>query len=130
MSKLIPIGTVWDNGKFEDMPDTEDYFTFKSDDRKVINPGGELPLKKKEAATLSRFMPLTMTCMGTRKTFIPPPKGASSNKAICKTGRPKDRDGSDNANGVVMLLEFETSDSMTAEMLPGIRKLNWYVLSI
>ncbi|MAQ89478.1 MAG: hypothetical protein CMM03_06445 [Rhodopirellula sp.] len=108
LSKLIPIGTVWDNGKFEDMPDDpgEDYFTFKSDDRKVINPGTELPLKGKKAATLSRFMPLTMTCLGTRKTFIPPPKGTSSNKAICKTGRSKDRDGSDNANSVVMLLEF------------------------
>ena len=108
LSKLIPIGTVWDNGKFEDMPDDpgEEYFTFKAEGRQVINPGTTLPFKPRQAEARNRVIPLTFTCLGTRKTFIPAPQGARSNKAICKDGRPKDRDGSDNANSVVMLLQF------------------------
>ena len=108
LSKMIPIGTVWDNGKFEDMPDDpgEDYFSFKADSRQVIDPGSVLPLQQSAFQVRNRKIPLSFTCLGTRKTFIPAPRGAKANKAICKDGRAKDRDGSDNANSVVMLLEF------------------------
>ena len=108
LSKMISLGTVWDNGKFEDMPDDpgEDYFTFKAEARRVINPGAELPLKQTAKDARNRQTPLSFTCLGTRKKFIPAPRRANVNKAICQDSRAKDRDGSDNANSVAMLLEF------------------------
>lgn len=108
LSKMISIGTVWDNGKFEDMPDDpgEDYFTFRAEARKVMNPGTTLPLKQSVKEGLARQTRLHFTCLGTRKKFIPAPRGTNANKTICKDSRAKDRDGSDNANSVVMLLEF------------------------
>ncbi len=108
LSKMISIGTVWDNGKFDDMPDDpgEDYFNFKAEARRVIDPGTELPLEQTAKENRNRHIPLSFTCLGTRKKFIPAPRGANANKAICQDSRAKDRDGSDNANSVAMLLEF------------------------
>ncbi len=108
LSKMIPIGTVWDNGKFEDMPDDpgEEYFTFKAESRQVISPGTQLSLKPNGEITRNRRIPISLTCLGTRKQFIAAPRGAKANRAICEDARAKDRDGSDNANSVVMLLEF------------------------
>lgn len=108
LSKMISIGTVWDNGKFDDMPDDpgEDYFNFKAEARRVIDPGTELPLEQTAKETRNRHVPLSFICLGTRKKFIPAPRGANANKAICQDSRAKDRDGSDNANSVAMLLEF------------------------
>lgn len=102
LSRSIPIGTVWDNGKFEGMPDDpgEAYFTFPAEKRQVIQPGDRLPLKGK------RKVPLSFQCLACRKQFIKPPRGAEKNTLICKEGRSKDRDGSDNANSIVMLLGF------------------------
>ncbi|MDP7205616.1 MAG: MBL fold metallo-hydrolase, partial [Pirellulaceae bacterium] len=102
LSRQIPIGTVWDNGKFEGMPDDpgEAYFNFTSEKRRVINPGDVLPLKS------SRRVPLKVSCLGCRKQFIAPPRRAAGNELICATGQDKDRDGSDNANSVVTLVEL------------------------
>lgn len=102
LSRQIPIGTVWDNGSFEGMPDDpgEAYFNFACEKRRVINPGDLLPLKS------SRRVPLKVSCLGTRKQFIAPSRRAASNETLCADARSKDRDGSDNANSVVTLLEF------------------------
>ncbi|MFP6752512.1 MAG: MBL fold metallo-hydrolase [Pirellulaceae bacterium] len=102
LSRQIPIGTVWDNGKFEGMPDDpgEAYFNFTSEKRRVINPGDVLPLKS------GRRVPLKVSYLGCRKQFIAPPRRAASNELICATGQDKDRDGSDNANSVVTLVEL------------------------
>jgi hypothetical protein len=70
--------------------------------------------------------PLSITCLGTRQKFIDPPRdgakpgkpsdanvgqgsdkaAAAKNDAACALHKPKNRDGSDNANSVVMLLAF------------------------
>jgi hypothetical protein len=102
LATLAPIGVVYDNGVFDGMPDNpgKAYFTFKCEERKVVQPGGAVPLKSAEAA------PIRFTFLGARKQFIDPPKDAKSDPELCKDAREKERDGSDNANSVVMLLQF------------------------
>jgi competence protein ComEC len=103
LATLVPIGAVYDNGEFPGMPDNPGraYWTFKCEARKVVEPGDALPLKSAEGAASPRF-----TFLGARQQFIDPPAGAATNEAICKDAREKDRDGSDNANSIVMLLDF------------------------
>ena len=103
LSQLLPIGTVYDNGIFEGMPDNpgKAYFEFQCDRRVVINPGDKIPLRALESDTR-----LTMRCLAARKTFIEPAANAVENQEICAAQRSKDRDGSDNANSVVLLLSF------------------------
>ena len=102
LSRSIKIGTVWDNGTFPGMPDDpgEAYFNFQSEQRRVIQPGDRLPLAS------SRKVPLSFQCLACRKEFIKPTRRTAKNPVICKDGKSKDRDGSDNANSIVMLLGF------------------------
>ena len=103
LSQLLPIGTVYDNGTFEGMPDNpgKAYFEFRSDRRAVINPGDQIQLRASASAPS-----LALRCLATRKTFVEPDARAAENQQICAAHRPKDRDGSDNANSVVLLLSF------------------------
>lgn len=103
LATMLPIGTVYDNGIFEGMPDNpgKAYFEFKCEHRVVIQPGDRLPLKQPEGTP-----ELSLTCLGTRKQFVAPPDDAADNTAIAGLHRPKPRDGSDNANSVVLLLAF------------------------
>lgn len=103
LAALIPIGTVFDNGVFDQMPDNPGaaYFDFPSKKRAVINPGDVLPLKQNDGKTR-----ISMRCLATRKTFLKPADDAPDNGTNCAAHRPKPRDGSDNANSVVTLVEF------------------------
>lgn len=103
LAKLMPIGIVHDNGEFDGMPDDpgKEYWNFPCMARKRINPGDTLQLKQVEGKTLR------LRCLGTRKTFVDSGDGDQENAAVCGTHRPKDRDGSDNANSVAVLLEYE-----------------------
>ena len=103
LAKLIPIGTVYDNGVFDQMPDNPGaaYFEFPSERRVVINPGDVLPLQQNDGQTQ-----ISMRCLATRKTFLKPANNAPDNVINCAAHRPKSRDGSDNANSVVTLVEF------------------------
>lgn len=105
LSTQIPIHHVHDNGIFKDMPDNpgKAYFNFKSKKRTVINPGDLLGLKQADGSPSIQFR-----CLGTRRQFIEP-KLVGATKAspkIAALHKPKDRDGSDNANSVVMKLSF------------------------
>jgi beta-lactamase superfamily II metal-dependent hydrolase len=101
LATLLPIGTVHDNGRFKDMPDDpgKAYFTFKCKDRKVIRPGDVVPLK--QSATK-----LQLQCLVAQKKFVAAAAGATANAEICADVRSKNRDGSDNANSVVVKLDF------------------------
>ena len=101
LATLLPIGTVYDNGRFEGMPDDpgKAYFTFKCKDRKVIRPGDVLPLKEASAK-------LQLQCLVAQRKFIPVIPGAAANKQLCGEAKSKNRDGSDNANSVVVKLSF------------------------
>lgn len=104
LSTLIGIGHVHDNGKFEGMPDQphKEYWEFKCDERSVINPGDLIELKQAADSP-----PVSLICLGARQKFIDPAEvNARENSDIGKMHRPKDRDGSDNANSVVMVLSF------------------------
>ena len=103
LSALIPIGLVWDNGVFDGMPNHpgKAYFEFPAESRRVIQPGDVLPLKQKEG-----HPSYALRCLAARKTFVRPAENAAENAAICADHRDKDRDGSDNANSIVMLLSY------------------------
>jgi competence protein ComEC len=103
LTTLLPIRNLHDNGQFDEMPDNpgQAYFELKVDNRHVVAPGGTLPLRQKEGAAKLAF-----TFLGGKKTFIDPPATAADNSDLCAAGREKDRDGSDNANSVVMVVDF------------------------
>ena len=105
LSTMLPIRNVYDNGIFANMPDNpgKAYFEFRADKRHVINPGDEIPLREVAVGSPSP----KLLCLATRKSFIDPEKvNAADNKAAGSLHRDKDRDGSDNANSIVMLLNF------------------------
>jgi beta-lactamase superfamily II metal-dependent hydrolase len=101
----LPVRNLYDNGQFDGMPDNpgKAYFELKVDRRHVVRPGMTLPLAQSEAAGAPK---LRFTFVGGQKQFIDPPAGALDNATICAAGREKERDGSDNANSIVMLAEF------------------------
>lgn len=103
LSTMIPIRTVYDNGRFEKMVNDpgEKYFSFAAGNRVVIHPGDRIPLQGTAAAPAP-----VLRCVGTRQVFEQPPAGAVRNTAICKTLRTKSPDTSENANSIVLLLEY------------------------
>jgi beta-lactamase superfamily II metal-dependent hydrolase len=103
LATMLPIKAMYDNGMFEGMPDNpgKAYFELKCERRVVINPGDKLPLKQAEGQAA---LPIQLACLGTRQSFIDAPQDAAEN-SVCADGREKDRDGSDNANSVVTLLD-------------------------
>jgi beta-lactamase superfamily II metal-dependent hydrolase len=102
---LLPVRNLYDNGQFEGMPDNpgKAYFELKVGHRHVVKPGMTLPLRQPESAGAAR---LKFTFLGGQKQFIDPPATSPDNTDVCASGREKDRDGSDNANSVVMVVEF------------------------
>ena len=104
LATLLPISHVHDNGIFEGMPDRPDksYLEFACEKRSVIEPGESIELKQP-----SNGLPLQLVCLGTRKQYIKPETiGAKENREIANLHTSKDRDFSDNANSVVLLLKF------------------------
>ncbi|MFO0901856.1 MAG: MBL fold metallo-hydrolase [Pirellulales bacterium] len=103
LSSLVPIRNVYDNGDFEGLRDRPDasYWKFPCERRIVIQPGDRLSLQQLDGAP-----PISITCLGTRQTFIPAVDATPTNAEICADARQKDRDGSDNANSVVLLVQF------------------------
>jgi beta-lactamase superfamily II metal-dependent hydrolase len=105
LSELLPIGTVYDNAEFDGMPEKppKTYREFKCEKRVQINPGDKLPLKRGPQDESTAF---EIICLGTRQTFIAPPTKGPANGKLCEASVPKERDGSDNANSVVLLVKF------------------------
>lgn len=103
LATLMPVGIVYDNGKFADMPNDPgaEYFELPCDSRVVINPGDSIPLAQRDNAPA-----VSIRCLGTRQSFIEPSAETPTNESICANCKPKDRDGSDNANSVVVLVTF------------------------
>lgn len=105
LATLLPIKTVYDNGEFEGQKEfpSKDYLQFKCDKRVVLNPGDKIPLSVNMG---NNALTLSLQCLGTRQKFIEAPIAATDNANLCSDAKAKNRDGSDNANSVVMLLEF------------------------
>lgn len=102
LAKLVPIGTVYDNGQWPEQTEKPDpaYREFPCEKRVVIHPGDKLPLKTSDKA------PLVVSCLGTRQKFIDAASSTPENSTLCASARSKNRDGSDNANSVVLLVSF------------------------
>ena len=112
LSKRIPIGIVYDNGIPQQNPDNnpndtrfplliKPYREMSVEERRIIDPGTVIPLDSRPGTA-----PLKLTCLATRQEL---------NRAQARPGlpagcdplpSPKAKDLSDNANSVVMLLEF------------------------
>lgn len=100
--KLMPIKKLYDNGEFAEQRDGPDK-TYKEIkvDRTVISPGDMIELK-----ATAESPKLSVKCLAARQKFIPAPSDAPAGPAHCASARAKDRDGSDNANSIVSLVEF------------------------
>ena len=112
LARLMPVDRVYDNGIPERNPDNRPgdtrfpllvrpYRDMEVNQRLVINPGDRIPLKQApETAALE------LVCLGTRRQFVaatadtPRPALCASLPAL------RERDQSDNANSVVLLLKF------------------------
>ena len=101
----LPVRNLYDNGQFEGMPDNpgKAYFELKTDKRHIVKPGMTLPLKQGAGPIAPK---LTFSFIGGQKQFIEPAVDAADNALLCASAREKERDGSDNANSVVMLVGF------------------------
>jgi beta-lactamase superfamily II metal-dependent hydrolase len=104
LADLVPIHNLYDNGQFEGLPDNpgKAYFDLKVGQKHVVKPGDALPLKQLENDGPAE---ISLTFLGGKKTFIEAPADAPDNGTLCAAGREKERDGSDNANSLVMLVK-------------------------
>jgi beta-lactamase superfamily II metal-dependent hydrolase len=104
LADLMPIRNLYDNGKFENMPDDpgKAYFDLKAEKKHVVKPAMTLPLKQSG----EKAPKLSFTFLGGKTQFIEAPAGTLDNTNICSAAREKERDGSDNANSVVMVVQF------------------------
>lgn len=111
LATLMPIGTLHDKGAPEGSPDGKPqdmrwtlmrrpYLDAKVERRETIAAGSVIALKQAEGSPA-----LTLRCLGANQKFITPAAGAPQNP-LNGTVPPKPVDTSDNANSVVMLLEF------------------------
>jgi len=99
----VPVKNMYDNGQFAELTENpgKAYFELKAEKRHVVKPGLALPLKQVEGAAKISF-----TFLGGAKKFIDAPAGTADNADVCASGREKERDLSDNANSVVMVVQF------------------------
>lgn len=111
LAALIPIGTVYDNGLPDADPDgrpdgafwrraSKPYREFKADKRTVLLPGNAIPLKQASGSPT-----LTLRCVAAKQNFIPAPAGAGTNP-LCDRATQKAVDTSDNANSIVLVLDY------------------------
>ena len=112
LAALMPIGQLWDNGIPEKDPDgganTERWLTtirpyreMKVEGRNVIAVGNMFPLKKAGGAP-----GLTLQCRAAKQAFDQTIEEHPGVNSLCKDGVKKAADTSDNANSVVLLLQF------------------------
>lgn len=111
LAALMPIGQVYDNGIPDLDPDgnpdntrwtltSKSYRDFKADRRNVLTPGKEITLRQREGAPK-----LSIRCVAAMQKFIDPPTGTPQNPLADKN-EPKPKDKSDNANSIVLVLDF------------------------
>src|SRR5688572_26937275 len=110
LSERLPIRTVYDNGVPEQNPDnnpkdtrwpllSKPYRSFKAEARKVIQVGETIPLRQNDGAAK-----LTLRCVGAKRKWIS--STDAKENSLCAQSKPKEKDMSDNANSIVMLLQL------------------------
>jgi competence protein ComEC len=113
VAAVLPVGTIYDNGIPEKNPDNpadnsgsfqkaiKPYSEIKAK-RVVLKPGDLLPLKQASGEKLS------VRCIGAMQKTV---SNAASGKSVdCQSGKEKEKDTSDNANSLVLLLKYGEFD--------------------
>jgi len=112
LSQLMPVGIVHDNGIPDRNPDNDPadtrfpllikpYREMKVAGREIIGPDEVIKLKQSSKKNVAH---LNLRCLAAKQSFTRhAPKATNS---LCASSRSKATDTSDNANSVVMLLEF------------------------
>jgi len=114
LSELIPIENVWDNGIPDTDPDgssntdrwlqmSKPYREMKAGKRHVISPGDSIPVSAGGSQKLS------LRCLAAKQRFIDlsaTPNSSRSENPLCKDATENPTDTSDNANSIVLLLQF------------------------
>jgi len=111
LAALLPIDEVYDNGIPEADPDgnrpdsrwplsIRPYREFKAAHRNRITPGDTIPLKQVAGAAS-----LTLRCVAAKQRFLVTPASAPKN-ALCVQSATKEKDTSDNANSIALVLDF------------------------
>lgn len=107
LSKLMPIGRVYDNGTASPPPSARDapliagFEKTFAGRRTLLTTGETLALKP-----LPGTGRLALKLLGTRQTVIAAPAGAPGNEVLCKGLTTEAPDTSDNANSTAWLLEL------------------------
>jgi hypothetical protein len=105
----MPVRNIYDHGIPDGNPDnnpndtrwpllSKPYREFKTDKRHVIKPGDTLALKQAPGAAR-----LNIRCLAAKQKFV---EGAGKQNPHCTSIMEKPKDTSDNANSVVLLLQF------------------------
>ncbi len=111
LAVLMPVGTLHDKGITEGSPDgkaqdlrwtlaSRPYRDAKVGKRVTIAAGDEIPLKQTAGGPA-----LKLRCLGANQKFVPPQPGQPENP-LKGSVPPKAPDSSDNANSVVLVLDF------------------------
>ena len=113
VAQQLPVGVVYDKGIPDADPDhnpndtrfplmIKPYREMKVGERRVIHAGDVLPLRPGAGQAK-----LKLWCLGANQQFTPPAANAPATPAAdCAGAKSKGKDTSDNANSVVMLLEY------------------------
>lgn len=112
LAALMPIEHVHDNGIPEHNPDNspndaaflasvKPYREMKVGKRTVIKPNDEILLRQSTGTAKLR-----LRCVAAKQQFIQPGANPTRPNPLCSETQPKEKDLSDNANSVVMLLDF------------------------
>jgi competence protein ComEC len=111
LATLMPVGTLYDKGIPEGSPDgkpqdlrwtlaSRPYRDAKVEKRVTLTAGDVVPLKQAEGSPK-----ISLKCLGANQKFIPPHPGQPENP-LKGSVPPKAPDPSDNANSVVLVLDF------------------------
>jgi len=114
LSELMPIGMVHDNGIPAQDPDhvagdmrfpllIKPYREMKVAGRQLIHPDDIIPLAQAAEPDAPR---LELRCLAAKQSFTTHAPAPAEPNPLCKDSRLKETDTSDNANSVVMLLQF------------------------
>lgn len=113
LAALMPIGTLHDKGITATNPDaggtdklwavlSQPYRDAKVEKRTTIATGDSIALKQSASGSAK----LSLRCLGANQKFIAPTPEQVSANPLCGTVPAKPKDTSDNANSVVLLLQF------------------------
>jgi beta-lactamase superfamily II metal-dependent hydrolase len=110
LAAQIPIGQVYDSGIPDRNPDNakdttwptliKPYREFKAEQRNVLQPDEEIALQQTDGGPK-----LTLRCLGGKQQFVAPPAGQPANP-LCADSTTKPVDTTDNANSIVLVLDF------------------------